>query len=105
MKTSRKWHYVTESEGDTDVIEVQQSPPSKVKKSAAKKKKPTSSCASSANVSSKKRQVSETESESESKVESLYLDWSILPVRHWIHIMMKKMLYLRVQNVKEGPKK
>ena len=70
MKSSRKWHYVTESEGDTDVIKVEQSPPSKVKKSAAKKKKTTSSHASSANVSSKKRQLSETEYESESNVES-----------------------------------
>ena len=70
MKASRKWHYVTESESDTDVIEVQQSPPSKVKKSAAKKKKTASSCASSTNVSSKMRQVSKTESESESNIES-----------------------------------
>ena len=65
---SGKWHYVTESEGDTDVIKVEQSPPSKIKKSSAKKKKTTRSPASSANVTSKKRQVSE--SESESNVES-----------------------------------
>ena len=68
MKTSRKWHYVTESEGDTDVIEVAQPPPSKIKKSSAKKKKTTNSSASSANLTLKKRQVSE--SESESNVES-----------------------------------
>ena len=57
MKMSRKRHYVTESEGDTDVIEL------------SSPHQQTHCHALSGNVSSKKRQVSETESESKSNIE------------------------------------